>query len=64
MTKFQIIGVDMCRCVEKNTGRFTYIAVMSSITKERGLKSVRSGRSFVMVESSFLTVFQKHRMAL
>jgi len=64
MTQFQIIGVDMCRYVEKNTRCFKYIMVMSSIKKERGLQCVRSGRSFVMVESRFLTVFLKHRMAL
>jgi len=36
ITKFQIIGVDVRRYVEKNTRGFAYIVVMSSITQERG----------------------------
>jgi len=63
MTKFQIIDVDMCGYVEKNTRDFAYIVVMSSITKE-SLQSVMSGRSFVMTESWFLTALLKQRMAL
>jgi hypothetical protein len=62
-TKFQIIGIDVCRYAEKNTRGFAYIVVMASITKE-SLQSVMSGRSFAMVESRFLTLLLKRRMAL
>jgi hypothetical protein len=65
MTKFQIIGVDVCRYVEKNIRFFAYIVVMSSITLRSSQLLVCDVREVICNgRKQVLNSVLKHTMAL